>query len=190
MRYRLRPVTIEDATFIVKLRTGPGLSRFVHETSPRVEDQVAWLEAYFARAGDYYFIVEDASSGEPQGTIGLYNVAADSSSGEAGRWVLKRGSLAAVECVWMICEVAFAKLGLKSVRCQTWIDNRRVISFLDSFGVPRLGILEGGASNAEEARREVGYCLKAEEWPAIRARRLRAPRKDRRDSFGGYRGLT
>lgn len=184
VRYRLRPVTLEDADFIVKLRRSRGLSRFVHETSPQIEDQVAWLEAYFTRPGDYYFIVEDANSGEAQGTVGLYNVTEDASNGEAGRWVLKKGSMAAVECAWMIYEIAFAKLGLKSVRCQTWIDNTRVISFLDSFGVPRLGVLQASASNAEQARSAIGYCLKADEWPAIRARRLRGPRRDRSDSFG------
>ena len=183
VRYRLRPVTVEDAAFIVKLRTRPGVSRFVHETSSRVEDQAAWLEAYFARPGDYYFIVEDANSGEPQGTVGLYNVTEDASNGEAGRWVLKKGSMAAVECAWMIYEIAFAKLGLESVRCQTWIDNTRVVSFLDSFGVPRLGVLQASASKEEQARSAIGYCLKADEWPAIRARRMRGPRRDRRDSF-------
>ena len=50
------------------------LNRYLHEISPRVEDQVAWLERYFARPDDYYFIVEDADSGEPHGTIGIYDV--------------------------------------------------------------------------------------------------------------------
>ena len=72
VRYRLRPVTLDDAPFIVALRTDPLLNRFVHEISPRVEDQIVWLERYFFRPDDYYFIVEDADSGEPHGAIGIY----------------------------------------------------------------------------------------------------------------------
>ena len=47
VRYRLRPVTLEDAAFIVALRNDPLLNRYLHEISPRVEDQVGWLEHYF-----------------------------------------------------------------------------------------------------------------------------------------------
>ena len=60
VRYRLRPVTLNDAPFIVALRMDPLLNRFVHEVSPLVEDQVVWLERYFLRPDDYYFVVEDA----------------------------------------------------------------------------------------------------------------------------------
>ena len=86
VRYRLRPVTLEDAAFIVELRSDPLLNRYLHEISPRVEDQVAWLERYFLRPDDYYFIVEDADSGKPQGTIGIYDVerAAAAPNGAAG----------------------------------------------------------------------------------------------------------
>ena len=73
-RYRLRPVTLGDAAFIVELRSDPQLNRYLHEISPRVEDQVAWLERYFARPDDYYFIVEDADSGERHGAIGIYEI--------------------------------------------------------------------------------------------------------------------
>ncbi len=42
VRYRLRPVTLDDAPFIVELRKDPILSRYVHEISTRVEDQISW----------------------------------------------------------------------------------------------------------------------------------------------------
>ena len=74
VRYRLRPVTLEDAPFIVELRMDPLLNRYLHEISPRVEDQVAWIERYFERPEDYYFIIEDADSGEPHGAIGIYDI--------------------------------------------------------------------------------------------------------------------
>jgi RimJ/RimL family protein N-acetyltransferase len=170
VRYRLRPVALEDAPFIVELRTDPSRNGFLHEVSPRVEDQVAWLEAYFARPGDYYFIVEDSATGAPQGTVGVYDVAADLSGAEWGRWILKPGSMAALESAWMIYETAFAKLGLASVSSRTLVDNGKVLSFHDNFGARRIAVLEGHFLVRGIRKSAVEHQITAEEWPAIRAR--------------------
>lgn len=170
LRYRLRPVTLEDAPFIVKLRSDPSRGGFLHEISPRIEDQIAWLEAYYARSGDYYFIVEDSSRGVAQGTIGLYDLAADRSAAEWGRWILKRGSMAAVESAWMIYEAAFGTLGLASLSCRTIVDNAKVLSFHDNFGARRMAVLDGHFLVRGERRSAVEHRITAAEWPALRAR--------------------
>lgn len=170
VRYRLRPVTLDDAPFIVKLRTDPLLSRFLHEISPRVEDQVDWLERYLERPDDYYFIVEDADSGDPHGAIGIYDIAEHGSEAEWGRWILKRGSLAALESVWLICEVGFSSLGLKSMSSRTLVDNPRVVSFHDSFGASRVAVREGHFLVRGERKSAVEHCVKAVDWPLLRAR--------------------
>lgn len=170
LQYRLRPVTLEDAPFIVKLRTDPSRNGFLHEISPRVDDQVAWLEAYFARPGDYYFIVEDCKKDVAQGAVGLYDVAADLSEAEWGRWILKRGSMAAVESAWMVYETAFAKLGLASLSCRTIVDNAKVLSFHDNFGATRIAVLQEYVLVRGERRSAVEHRVTAEEWPALRAR--------------------
>ena len=103
----LAPVTLEDAAFIVELRSDPMLNRYFHEISPRVEHQAAWLERYFARPDDYYFIVEDADSAERHGAIGIYEIENKLAHAEWGRWILKRGSMAALESVWLICKRHF-----------------------------------------------------------------------------------
>jgi RimJ/RimL family protein N-acetyltransferase len=170
VRYRLRPVTVEDAPFIVALRTDPLLNRFVHEISPRVEDQVAWIEHYFLRAGDYYFIIEDADSGKPHGTIGIYDVVENAAGAEWGRWILKRGSVAALESAWLIYEVGFARLQLASLYCRTLAENPRGISFHDSFGASRVGVLEHHFLVRGKPKSAIEHRVKAPEWPALRAR--------------------
>ena len=170
IRYRLRPVTLEDAPFIVALRTDPFLNRFIHEISPHIEDQVAWIQRYFLRHGDYYFIVENADSAEPQGTIGLYNVASESSCGEWGRWILKRGSMAALESAWLIYEAGFSKLRLASLCSRTLAENRGVISFHDSFGASRVAVLERHFIIRGEAESAIEHRISAAEWPTLRAR--------------------
>lgn len=166
--YRLRPVTSEDAAFIVALRSDPLLNRFVHEVSPRVEDQLAWLERYFERAGDYYFVVENARSLEPQGTVGLYNV--ESGCAEWGRWIVKQSSIAALESAWLICEVAFSKLELADLRSRTLSGNRTAISFHDSFGASRVASSREYVIVRGERQPVVEHRITASQWPAIRAR--------------------
>ena len=170
VRYRLRPVTVEDAPFIVELRTDPLLNRYLHEISPRVEDQVAWIERYFERPEDYYFIIEDADSGEPHGAIGIYDIEENAAGALWGRWILKHGSMAALESVWLICETAFSKLGLASVSSRTLVENPRVVSFHDSFGATRFAQLEGHFLVRGERKSAIEHQIKSTDWPALRAR--------------------
>jgi RimJ/RimL family protein N-acetyltransferase len=170
VRYSLRPVTLDDAPFIVALRMDPLLNRYLHEISPRVEDQISWLERYFLCPGDYYFIVEDAVSGEPQGAIGIYKEAKDASGAEWGRWILKRGSMAAVESAWLIYEVGFSMLQLTSLSCRTLADNTGIVSFHDSFGASRVAVLERHFIVRGDTRPAIEHRINAAEWPVLRAR--------------------
>ena len=138
-RFALRPVSVDDAAFLVRLRTETG-GRFIHQTSPRVEDQIAWIEAYEARAGDYYFIVEDTRENRPVGAVGIY----DHAHGQAewGRWVVEAGSVGAVESALLTYRIAFEQLKLEAVYCRTVADNAQVVSFHDSSGAARAGLLK------------------------------------------------
>lgn len=133
--FRLRPITDDDAALVVELRSNPELNRFLHASSNRVEDQLAWLAHYYEREGDYYFVIERRTNSMPEGVIALYDVDLVTNSGEWGRWILKPGSLAAVESAYLIYRVAFELLGLDSVYCRTVADNGKVVSFHDSCGI-------------------------------------------------------
>lgn len=133
--FRLRPITDNDAALVVELRSNPELNRFLHASSNRVEDQLAWLAQYYKREGDYYFVIERCSNGMPEGVIALYDIDSATHSGEWGRWILRQGSLAAVESAYLIYRIAFELLGLNSVYCCTVADNGKVVSFHDSCGI-------------------------------------------------------
>ena len=133
--FRLRPITDADAGLVVELRSDPELNRYLHASSNRIEDQLAWLASYYAREGDYYFVIERRSNSMPEGVIALYDIDAAINSGEWGRWILKPGSLAAVESAYLIYRTAFELLGLGSVYCRTVADNGKVVSFHDSCGI-------------------------------------------------------
>jgi|HubBroStandDraft_2_1064218.scaffolds.fasta_scaffold349479_1 RimJ/RimL family protein N-acetyltransferase len=170
VRYRLRPVTLDDAAFIVELRSDLLLNRYLHEISPRVEDQVGWLQRYFARPDDYYFIVEDTDSGERHGTIGIYDFEENAAGAQWGRWILKRGSMAALESAWLICEAGFSKLRVASLSSRTLVENGRVVSFHDSFGACRVGVLVDHFLVGGERKSAVEHRIEATNWPALRSR--------------------
>jgi RimJ/RimL family protein N-acetyltransferase len=129
--YSLRPVKSTDASAIILLRSSKDpRNKFIHSTSASVEDQNAWLENYFERDSDYYFVVYNNLTGETEGLIGIYDV--EKGSGEWGRWVLRPGSLAATESMDLMYKVAFNILNLSSVYSRTLSDNVSVVRLHDA----------------------------------------------------------
>lgn len=158
-----------DAEFIVALRGSRNELRFLNRGADTVELQRAWLDTYFQRLDDYYFVVQDARSGKPEGLAGLYNVNTASRMAEWGRWVLRKESLAAPESALLIYRCAFEVLELETVYCRTLVENRHVISFHDSTGLERIRApLETTVDN--HRRLVVEHRLSRAAWPAIESR--------------------
>lgn len=169
--FGLRPVELPDASFIVQMRTAdPSRTRYVHPISPDVELQRAWLAAYFQRGGDYYWVIERRATHQPEGLIGVYDMNHVASSAEWGRWILRPASLAAVESALLIYRVAFEQLKLDSLYCLTVADNQPVVSFHDSCGLRRAGILKAHFKLGEKSFDAVKHILVRQEWDSVRDR--------------------
>ena len=162
--YRLRPVKLSDAQFIIDARLEDAeRNRFIHTISTDVSLQENWLNNYFEREGDYYFVVENRITGQPEGLIGVYDV--QDGRAEWGRWVIKKDSLAAVESVDLAYRAAFERIGLEELYCRTVQDNVEVVSFHESIGEKTRRIIEnafeinGEMYNAVEqyANKEIFY---------------------------------
>lgn len=156
--FGLRPAELTDVDFIVALRTDPDRSRFIRTTSPDRADQERWMQTYFQRPHDFYWIIEHLGTGRPEGTIGIYGVDEDLHTAEWGRWILRHGSVAAVESALLIYRMAFGPLGLDDLVCRTLADNAQVVSFHESCGLrterrlPRFVELDGVMHDAIEQR--------------------------------------
>jgi RimJ/RimL family protein N-acetyltransferase len=137
----LRPVVASDAAFVCELRSDPDRKRFIGASGSSVADQERWLEAYFARGGDYYFVVEEKKSREPHGALGIYDVDEATRTAEWGRWVLKHGSLAGPESVLLMLRAAFDRLTLAELYSRTLAANEAVVSFHRSMGFREIGVL-------------------------------------------------
>ena len=131
--YRLRPVRLTDALFIIETRREDMVrNRFIHPISNSISDQEKWIEEYYLRDGDYYFVVENRVTGQKEGLIAFYNV--KDNRAEWGRWVLKKSSLGALESVYLLYRIAFEQAGLKELYCRTLCDNKAVVSVHKSIG--------------------------------------------------------
>jgi RimJ/RimL family protein N-acetyltransferase len=133
--YGLRPVEEADAAFIADLRRRCG--RFLNRGAVSTGEQVAWLESYFERRGDYYFVIEAEDDRRREGLVGLYGLDPEHRAAEWGRWVLEPGSNAAIESALLIYRCAFVELALERVWCRTLADNVKVVAFHDSCGLER-----------------------------------------------------
>lgn len=164
--FALRPIRVSDAPLVVELRADAERTRFLQPVPPNIAAQQAYLQSYLTRPGDYYFVVEDAATRQVEGLVGIYNID-HRRRGEVGRWVLRLGSLAAVESAWLIYRVAFERLDLAEVYCLTAADNAHVVSFHDSSGLERRGVRPRDVRIGGTWHDRVEHVLSRQRWPVV-----------------------
>ena len=168
--FRLRPIADADAPFVLELRGDPERARHLHPTSPSLADQLNWFACYYERAGDYYFVVERLETDAPEGLVAIFDVSPESADGEWGRWILRPGSLAAVESAWLTYRCAFEQLGLEQVYSRTAAHNRSVVSFHDSCGITRRRLLPGHVEICGTKVNAIEHTVDRQSWPQISSR--------------------
>ncbi|GAB1452020.1 hypothetical protein MASR2M47_20760 [Draconibacterium sp.] len=131
----LRFVEIEDAEFILSLRTDEKLSQFISYTDPDLETQIEWIENYKIReesGQEYYFIAED-QKGNKHGTVRLYNF--DEKSFEIGSWLFRSSAPLgiAVKAHFIGYEIGFEILHAEYCRFDIRKVNARVLKYMQDF---------------------------------------------------------
>lgn len=132
---KLRNVKIEDANFIVALRTNEKKGRFISTTSDNIRAQEKWIEGYLKSEGQAYFIITDLND-TPFGTVRLYDQQQDSFCW--GSWILHEDAPAhfAIESALLVYYYAL-KLGFTSAHFDVRKGNFSVIRFHERFGAVR-----------------------------------------------------
>ncbi len=164
---RLRPVTMDDAAFIVWLRNLDHAKGRVGDSATDVNAQRAWLEKYFARPGDYYFIIETLS-GTAVGAYGIYDVTGDSA--ESGRWVIRPGVSTAIPSAMLAFDVAFGPLKMRELRVKTVSTNQPVLSLNRKFGFRQVRVEENSAVIGGVSVAQIHFLLDGKDWPGVRKR--------------------
>jgi RimJ/RimL family protein N-acetyltransferase len=171
--YRLRPVAADDAAFIAKLRGDPTLTRYLHRGDGDIDAQRKWLDVYFRREGDWYFVIERSATGVPEGLAGIYDFEPEAARAEWGRWILQAGSQAAVASVLLVYRIAFGPLRLNEIYCRTLADNVQVVSFHDRCGLTRSGTISGHVEIDGVRHDAIEHRLSRDGWPEVEARLVR-----------------
>ncbi len=119
---------MDDAEFIVSIRSGPRGSRFLTEGASSVEAQRQWIANYLNRyrqGQEYYFISCD-QSGRPWGASRIYDIGETECT--AGSWVMKSGAPIAVslESYLLTMKFAFEDLYKSLVHVDVRKENVRV----------------------------------------------------------------
>ena len=156
---------MEDAAFIVWLRNLEHVKGRIGDSASDVPSQKAWLEAYFQREGDYYFITETLG-GIAVGAYGIYDVIG--ASAESGRWIIRPEVPAAIPSAIQAFEIAFERLGLRELRVKTVSTNRTVLSLNRKFGFRQTRVEPAAQLIGGQPVDQVHFLLEAKEWPKIR----------------------
>jgi RimJ/RimL family protein N-acetyltransferase len=156
----LRQISITDAEFTSKLRSDPRIFEFLSSNSPiTVEEQREWIVSYLKENQGYYFVIENIQTGNPEGTISLYNFS--DNKGEFGRYIALN-PLSAVESEYLLIKFAFDMLDLRAIYARTADLNTKVWKQHESFGFKDEGfeiIEEKGLKLRRQILTRQGYTL-------------------------------
>jgi RimJ/RimL family protein N-acetyltransferase len=159
-------VRLDDAAFIVALRTDPARNQFINVTVPDVSKQEEWLRAYFERRWDYYFVIEHCKTGEREGTLGVYDVDEQQQTAEWGRWIVRRGSKAAGPSGCLVFDLAFGDLGLSALHSYVAAEHTAVLDLLSALGMRQMAKLPARLSIAGVQHDAVKLRITRTDWEA------------------------
>jgi RimJ/RimL family protein N-acetyltransferase len=131
-----RNAGVEDAAFILSLRTDSEKSRYLSAVSADIAEQQTWLARYASLDDQAYFIIE--YQGDTIGTVRLYDP--QGASFCWGSWILNnnRPSHAAIESALMVYAYAVDCLGFQGSHFDVRRGNERVWQFHERFGARRV----------------------------------------------------
>ncbi len=164
---RLRPVRLEDAPFIVWLRSLAYVRGRVGDSAEDIDSQERWLNIYFEREGDYYFIVETLNA-VPLGTYAIYNLV--KTRAEIGRMVIRPEVAAAIPASVLLLDLFYEQMGLTQVRAITVASNYAIHSFLRKGGFSEAEVEPAGRVIGGQALDMLHFVQTAEDWLQARER--------------------
>jgi RimJ/RimL family protein N-acetyltransferase len=167
---RLRPVTVDDAEFIFRLRGDPTLACYLGPSAQTVEDQRGWIERYLQRDQDYYFCIDLLGAAEPRtvGTIGIYDFTSDGRQAEWGRWILVPETQAAAGSLLLIYTVLFEHFELRRIVCRAIEENVQVVRLHDRLRLQRIGRDVEVEVTGGRRLDQIVFALDREQWPTLK----------------------
>jgi len=127
----LRSVEESDAEFILSVRNDPRISKYLPPLTVTIEQQQQWISKQREDKDSYYFLLE-TPSGEPIGTLGIYDIVGD--HGEGGRSCCIGEPFASIEASVLLNDFIFETLKLSYTTIWVYEGNKSVLALNKSFG--------------------------------------------------------
>lgn len=129
----LREVRVEDAEFILSLRTDEKKSKYLHKTDNDLAKQIRYIERYKSLNNEYYFIIENKEL-LPLGTLRISNIKGTDFT--AGSWLMidNATSEESIEGEYLLKRYAFEVLNLEKNYFDVRKGNKRVLNFHKMYG--------------------------------------------------------
>jgi HEPN domain-containing protein/RimJ/RimL family protein N-acetyltransferase len=133
---KLRLIEIKDAEFILSLRLDSNLNKHLSSVNNDLNAQIDWIKKYKEREiekEEYYFIIESLS-GEPYGTVRLYDFRDNSFCW--GSWIIKPNSpsIVSIQSTLLVYQFAFYTLHFEKSHFDVRKENLKVIDFHKRMG--------------------------------------------------------
>jgi RimJ/RimL family protein N-acetyltransferase len=167
---RIRPVRMADAAFIVWLRNQNHAKGKLGDSATNVPAQERWLEDYFERTGDFYFIAETLNDCVPVGTTSIYDQHGELA--ETGRFVVSPEVPAAFQISILTYDLAFQRMQLKQLRATSVATNRTVHSYIRKLGFLHTRTEKDGRFIGGQPADMLHFSLSARDWDIARAAML------------------
>ena len=166
---RLRPVQMKDAAFIVWLRNQDHVKGRVGDSASDIAGQNKWLETYFERRNDFYFVLETLD-GTPLGTNALYEISGQNA--EWGRYIVRPEVRAALSSAILIFDLAFGKLKISELLARCVSTNTKMHSIVKKCGFSQTETRLANQIIGGQPVDMIHFVLKAVDWPKFRERLL------------------
>lgn len=121
----VRFVTVEDAAFILEIRTNSKNGRFIHDTSPCLDDQIEYIKKYKEKEKngmEYYFMFE--KDDVPQGVYRIYD--RTDTYCNIGSWVFspEADKFSALKAHIITPEIVFDDLGYSFIKSSDGVNKK------------------------------------------------------------------
>jgi len=146
----------------------------VGDSAADVAGQERWLNSYFEREGDYYFMIENSHE-IPLGTHSVYNL--QETRAEIGRTVVRPGVSAAVPALLLLFDLFYGQMGLTQMQAVAVANNYAVHSLVRKLGFSQVKVEHAGRVIGGEAIDLVHFVQTPEGWLRVRERLVKAAQR-------------
>ena len=141
----LRSITMEDTPLIVKWRSLPSVYNHLYTRGPLLAEQhIKWMQTRVMTGQCHQFIIEDAKTGMPVGSVFIKNIDCESKKGEYGIFIgeeAARGRGIGSDAARLILSYGFKEIGLNRIYLSVFAKNRIAIESYKRAGFREEGML-------------------------------------------------